>query len=86
MSSGVRQRYIPERDEWVFESSGVLALTPAQMKVAAVHAAGIQADRARGMAPGDRRDLVCKSHAALVAGRYRQEFIGRKGDVVLYSN
>ena len=82
--NGVRQRYAPERDEWVFEAP--LALTDAQVSACAHNAARIMADRARGMRPGDRRDLVVKAHEALRAGRVRQGFIGRKGDVVLYSN
>ena len=86
MGFGVRQRYVPDRDEWVFESSSRLALTPGQMKAAAHNAAAIQADRARGMTPGDRRDLVVKSHEALRAGRFRQGFLGVKGDVILHSS
>ena len=83
--SGVRQRYLPDADEWIFEPPS-LALTPGQMKACAAHAAKIMADRHSGMAPGDRRDLVAKAHDALAAGRYRQGFIGRKGDVILHSN
>jgi hypothetical protein len=82
----IRQRYFPERDEWVFESSGALALTKAQLKVAAHEAAKIMADRYRGMRPGPRRDMVGKAHDALRAGRYRQGFLGRKSDTVLYSH
>jgi len=85
MRGAVRQRYIPDADEWVFEAP-TLALTDTQMAAAAANAAKIMADRARGMPPGARRDLVVRAHAALLAKRYRQGFLGRKGDVILYSN
>lgn len=63
----MRTYYDPAHDRWLIDS--FLVLLPAQMDAARLHTLKTQRQRLSNMPPGDKRDTVAKSIAALEAGR-----------------
>ena len=63
----LRTYYDPEHDRWLVDSW--LVLLPAQLEACRYHTLHTQRQRLAAMPPGDRRDVVAKSVAALEAGR-----------------
>lgn len=62
-----RAHYEPHLDRWLVDSW--LVLLPAQIEAIRHHTLHTQRQRLAGLPPGDRRDTVAKSIAALEAGR-----------------
>ncbi len=65
--NSLRTHYDREHDRWLIDSW--LVLLPAQIDAARLHILKTQRQRLSNMPPGDRRDVVAKSVAALEAGR-----------------
>ena len=65
--NSLRAHYEPHLDRWLVDSW--LVLLQAQIDAARLHILKTQHQRLAGMPPGDRRDTVAKSVAALEAGR-----------------
>lgn len=63
----LRTYYDPEHDRWLVDSW--LVLLPVQLEACRHHTLHTQRQRLSAMPPGDRRDVVAKSVAALEAGR-----------------
>lgn len=65
--NALRTYYDPGFDRWLVDSW--LVLLPAQLDACRIHTLKTQRQRLGNMQPGDRRDVVAKSVAALEAGR-----------------
>lgn len=63
----LRVYFAPERDQWVVDSWVVL--TKARLERVVQHTLATQRQRVAGLPPGDRRDVLARSIAALEARR-----------------
>lgn len=79
---GIRQRYNPVSDTWIFESP--IRLDPAAMKFAIENARKIQSDRLLSKKPGAMKDAIRASVAALNAGRVVQALLGEVKDYPIF--
>lgn len=84
-SSQIRQRYLPDRDVWIFEAD--IRLDPAAVEIAKASARNQMIDRLHSLPAGagvERRTRIRKSIKALDAGRVQQAILGCTKDFSVF--